>query len=240
MKTNTCNTYQNQVTGVNMGNPNTRYYYDLDLLLTKKDNATKETPTATLTSRDKLMLWSLNQYAHTCLKGTGKPFAYNPFASNAIAPATGEDFDMDGYSYYPVDVSGGTIKGTFKLHNQEIEYGENGKNSSGVITAFTPSDSYARTTLKDNSSAFSSNPYTQHHLMQNGIFLNAKGAIVVNGELKLQGTIGADTYNNTGSGALICGTLQGYLNTHGLTTMPRCLPTCVRYWLPRGCRASAS
>ena len=214
MKTNTCNTYQNQVTGVNMGNPNTRYYYDIDLLLAKKDNATKETPTATLTSSDKLMLWSLNQYAHSSLTGTGKPFNYNPFSNNVIAPTGSETFDMDGYSYYPVDVSGATIKGTFKLYNQEIEYGESGKNSSGVATAFTPTDSYVRTTLVDSVSAFSTNPYTQHHLMQNGIFLNAKNDIIINGELKLQGTIGADTYNSTGSGSLICGTLQGYLDAN--------------------------
>ena len=221
MKTYTCNTYQNQVVAgtngtLNLGNPNTRYYYDLDLLLTKKDNATKETPSATLTSRDKLMLWSLHQYAHTSLNGTsGKPFYYNPFPNNVIAPTGSETFDMDGYSYYPVDVSGATINGTFKLHNQEIEYGEDGKTAAGIASAFTPTDGYARTTLNESGSAFTDTPYTQHHLMQNGIFLNAKGAIVVNGVLTLQGTIGADTYSDTGSGALICGTLQGYLNTDG-------------------------
>ena len=206
MKTNTCNTYQNQVTGVNMGNPNTRYYYDLDLLLAKASAS------ANLNSADKLMLWSLHQYAHTSLNGTGKPFAYNPFGNNTIASLAGQTFDMDGYSYYPVDVSGATIKGTFKLHNQEIEYGEDGKTSTGVASAFTPTDSYARTTLNQADSPFTTTPYTQHHLMQNGIFLNAKDAITINGELTLQGTIGADTHNNTGSGALICGTLQGYLD----------------------------
>ncbi|SFW32802.1 hypothetical protein [Ruminococcus flavefaciens] len=206
MKTNTCNTYQNQVIAgtngsLNMGNPNTRYYYDLDLLLTKKDNATAATPTATLTSSDKLMLWSLNQYAHTSLKETGKPFAYNPFSDNAIAPTGSQTFDMDGYSYYPVDVSGATIKGTFKLHNEEIETGES--------AAPTPTDGFARTTLVDSVSAFSTTPYTQHHLIQNGIFLNVSGNITINGELKLQGTIGADTYDSTGSGVLICGTFAG-------------------------------
>ena len=201
MQQNTCNTYQNQVTGVNMGNPNTRYYYDLDLLLEKRDKATASTPTATLTSSDKLMLWSLNQYAHSTLNGTGKPFAYNPFANNVIAPADSEAFDMQGYSYYPVDIEGATIKGTFKLYNQEIETGE--------AASATPTDSYARTTLYEYSSAFTTTPYTQHHLMQNGIFLNVNGNITVNGELKLQGTIGADTYNSTGSGALICGVFKG-------------------------------
>ena len=207
MKTNTCNTYQNQVTGVNMGNPNTRYYYDLDLLLAKAS--------ANWSSADKLMLWSLHQYAHSSLNGTGKPFANNPFANNVIAPLTGQTFEMDGYSYYPVDISGATIKGTFKLHNQEIEYGEDGKTSAGVVSAFTPTDSYVRTTLNQSDSPFETTPYTQHHLMQNGIFLNADGAIVINDVLTLQGTIGADTYNDTGSGALICGTLQGYLDSDG-------------------------
>lgn len=220
MKTNTCNTYQNQVVAgtngnLNMGNPNTRYYYDLDLLLTKKDNATATTPTATLTSSDKLMLWSLHQYAHTSLNDTSeKPFYYNPFSDNAIAPTGSQTFDMDGYSYYPVNVSGATINGTFKLYNQAIEYGEDGKTAAGVDSAFTPTDGYARTTLNESGSAFTTTPYTQHHLMQNGIFLNANGAIVVNGVLTLQGTIGADTYSDTGSGALICGTLQGYLDSN--------------------------
>ncbi len=209
MKTNTCNTYQNQVIAgtngsLNMGNPNTRYYYDLDLLLTKKDNATAATPTATLTSSDKLMLWSLNQYAHNSLKETGKPFAYNPFSDNAIAPTGSQTFDMDGYSYYPVDVSGATINGTFKLHNEEIETGES--------AAPTPTDGFARTTLVDSVSAFSTTPYTQHHLIQNGIFLNVSGNLTINGELTLQGSIGADTYNSNGCGALICGTFQGDTN----------------------------
>lgn len=220
MKTNTCNTYQNQVVAgtngsLNMGNPNTRYYYDLDLLLTKKDNATATTSTATLTSSDKLMLWSLHQYAHTSLNDTSeKPFYYNPFSDNAIAPTGSQTFDMDGYSYYPVNVSGATINGTFKLYNRAIEYGEDGKTATGVDSAFTPTDGYARTTLNESGSAFTTTPYTQHHLMQNGIFLNANGAIVVNGVLTLQGTIGADTYSDTGSGALICGTLQGYLDSN--------------------------
>lgn len=199
MKQNTCNTYQNQVTGVNMGNPNTRYYYDLDLLLAKAS--------ANLNSADKLMLWSLNKYAHSSLTGTGKPFANNPFSNNAIAPSTGQTFDMDGYSYYPVDVSGATIKGTFKLYNKEIEDGES--------ASVSPTDSYVRTTLNQTGSPFTTTPYTQHHLMQNGIFLNANDAIVINGVLTLQGTIGADTYSNTGSGALICGMLQGYLDSNG-------------------------
>lgn len=201
MKQNTCNTYQNQVTGVNMGNPNTRYYYDLDLLLAKASAS------ANLNSADKLMLWSLNKYAHSSLTGTGKPFANNPFSNNAIAPSTGQTFDMDGYSYYPVDVSGATIKGTFKLYNKEIEDGES--------ASVSPTDSYVRTTLNQTGSPFTTTPYTQHHLMQNGIFLNANDAIVINGVLTLQGTIGADTYSNTGSGALICGMLQGYLDSNG-------------------------
>lgn len=196
MKQNTCNTYQNQVTGVNMGNPNTRYYYDLDLLLAKAS--------ANLNSADKLMLWSLNKYAHSSLTSTGKPFANNPFADNAIAPSTGQTFDMDGYSYYPVDVSGATIQGTFKLYNKDIEDGES--------ASVSPTDSFARTTLYQSGSAFTNTPYTQHHMMQNGIFLNVSGDLTVNGELTLQGTIGADTYNSNGCGVLICGTFQGDTN----------------------------
>ena len=185
------NTYQNQVSDEveetpstrYYGNPNTRYYYDLDLLLAKQNAGTS------LEGGEKLLLWSLKQYAHTSLtKNASDPFYSNPFSSGISGT-----IDLTGLSYYPVNTNGATFSGTctITLDNKDVE--------SNETSTLTP-DGYARTTLKTD------NTWTQHYLMQNGIFLNVTGAVNINNELSLNGNVAADA---DGSGALVRGTVVG-------------------------------
>lgn len=180
------NTYQNQTTyGKNTKkyNPNARYYYNLDTIITKDSKSDAE----------KLLLWSLNIYAHSSIK--------SKFVSGfAIGVIPGDDYDMIGLSYYPVNLSGTyTINGsTFKFYNKEIEAGEAGTGNS---------DSYARTTIYSSSTT-----KTQHYLMHHSIILNYQGTLTIGGQLILQGTVSYNAQGGYPSGYLISGVLGGDTN----------------------------
>lgn len=217
--TGSANTYQNRTDGSTddssvMGNPNTRYYYNLDSILRKTD--------ANKSDAEKLLSWSVYQYAYKSIRdisftetvgGETKTLQFtNPYPSGAISQSftttvenegeddettietfTGDGFDMTGLSYYPINVSDAvSIKGHVKLYNESIE----------ALEALNGSDSYARTTLSQSTSAYT-HARTQHYLMQNGVFLNITGSLTVDGELYLDGTI--NTESDVGSGALVCG-----------------------------------
>ena len=157
-----CNTYQNQTTyGKNTVkvNPNTRYYYNLDLIRAK----------ASPSDAEKMLLWSLNKYAHSTIRTN----YFNNSYSNRISG----NCDMVGLSYYPVDASGMTIAaGTkIKFYNNEIETGEAGTGNS---------DGSVRSTYIANRS--------QHYLMHEAIFRNYTGNLTVNG-LTVQGNVSNDT-----------------------------------------------
>lgn len=101
---------------------------------------------------------------------------------------TDTDIDLTGLSYYPVDVSSLNLEcknQTFKLYNKEIQ------NAHGT--------------------KYSTRAYSQHYLMQCGLFRN----VTVNIKLTnctISGTAGAyyDKDNVLqGSGAIICGNLSG-------------------------------
>ncbi|MGN0597457.1 MAG: hypothetical protein ACI4J1_09050 [Ruminiclostridium sp.] len=172
-----CNTYQNQ-TGRNVTNKNTRYYYNLDLI--REKNAA-----GTLTDPEKLMLWSLNTYAHTRIKS----YFPNPFGGNTIPAGS---YDMRGYSYYPVDVSAAvTVEdgSSFAFYNSQIESGENGAGNS---------DSMKRLT---------SDKTSQHYLMHGGLFRNVTSGLTVSGA-SFSGSTGV-LADSGGSGALVCGTVSG-------------------------------
>lgn len=176
MTTGSCNTYQNQVTstGFNKYNPNSRYYYNVDNYIGETNSGAAA-----------LYLWSVYQYAQSSIK--------TKIASTAPKATFSGDLDLDGYSYYPVDVSGTVnISGNVALHNKDIEDRE----SESV------GDSYARTTIKDTTN----NSTTQHYLMHAGLFRNVSGTININGALTIDGTV-PDT--STYCGALVCGTIGG-------------------------------
>ncbi|MBO5576699.1 MAG: hypothetical protein J5956_10455 [Ruminococcus sp.] len=171
MTSGSCNTYQNQVTAFNKVNPNSRYYYNVDTNKTASSGAAA------------LYLWSVYQYADTSIQSS--------ISASAPSSSFSGDLDLDGYSYYPVDVSGTVnIQGAVALHNKEIESRESA--SSGG------NDSFARTTLDSTK--------TQHYLMHAGLFRNVSGTVNVNGALSLGGTI---PNINGNSGALIFGTIGG-------------------------------
>lgn len=171
MTSGSCNTYQNQVTAFNKVNPNSRYYYNVDTNKTASSGAAA------------LYLWSVYQYAHSTIQ--------LKIAASAPSASFSGSLDLDGYSYYPVDVSGTVnIQGTVALHNEEIESRESA--SSGG------NDSFARTTLDSTK--------TQHYLMHAGLFRNVSGTVNVNGALTLSGSV---PYINGNSGALIFGTIGG-------------------------------
>ncbi|MGN0114808.1 MAG: beta strand repeat-containing protein, partial [Acutalibacteraceae bacterium] len=168
-----CNTYKNQ-TGIEISNPNTRYYYNLDVIRAKN--------TDDLSAPEKLMLWSVNNYAYSTIKSNFN----NPFTDNIIVADT---YDMNGYSYYPIDISSATTIESgckFKFYNIEIEAGESGTGNA---------DSLPRSTVAADS---------QHYLMHCGLFRNVSAALTVD-NITLQGNVG----KTDGSGALICGTVSG-------------------------------
>jgi len=177
-----CNTYQNQTSYATKSNQNTRYYYNIDAFRTKGSPSDPE----------KLMLWSLNKYAHSKLK---------TLFTNHIGSTLQGTYDMNGYSYYPVDATGMRINAsTLKFYNSKIEAGE----------ALGDGDSFARTTLRTASNG----AYTQHYLMHAGLFKNYTGSLNLSGKLTLQGDV---SLNYFGSGFIICGTLGG--NSTNKTTV---------------------
>jgi len=97
--------YKNQTTQGATANPNTRYYYNLDLI---DDNADLSSAPAS-----QLMRWGVYQYACDNVR--------NHFDSSSFAFAGGNSYDMKGYSWYPVTPRESvTVAGTFKFYNKEF------------------------------------------------------------------------------------------------------------------------
>lgn len=178
-----CNTYQNQTTNNGSawaGNSLSRYYYNLDQY---KDNPSDDA--------QQLLIWSVHQFAADNIK---KYFKQTDFP-------TGIDFDLEGYSYYPVDADSVEISSaaTFKFYNTEIEKAEalnSGDNLDTLIRKTTGSD----------------DSHTQHYMMHHGLFRNITN-LTVSGKVTLSGSIGK---TDNGSGALVCGTVQQAQNSQGI------------------------
>lgn len=123
-------------------NSNTRYYYNLD--------AYREAPTA---GAQQLLIWSVKQYAHDTLKD------YFNFSGKSISGS----LDMEGYSYYPVDLDSGSLSltGDVHLYNEEFDSTEG----------------------KSGTDSRLSNEGSQHYMMQNSLFRNVKGSLTFSGSL---------------------------------------------------------
>ena len=163
-----CNTYQNQ-TSVKKANPYSRYYYDLDVIRGK--NVSERT------DAEKLMLWSVNLYAYSNIKQY-----FNDAFNKTSIPA--DNYDMTGYSYYPVDMPSGmniADGAVFTFCNDKIVNSE-------------------KPTVGERS---------QHYLMHCGLFRNSDGNITA-GNITFSGTVGADSDY---SGAMFCGTVMGSVNS---------------------------
>lgn len=176
------NTYVNRTSyGIShQTNPNSRYYYNLDKMGNTLPEDDVDTP-------EELLIWSVRKY---CAENICQ---YLPsITSNTI---TGK-LDMDGYSYYPVNVANEDVtvqNAIITFHNQEIEGKEIGNKST------LASDVAQR---------------TQHFTMHSGLMHNyftdkdaAKATTLTVNILTLLGTVGMV---GSGSGALICGKIYGY------------------------------
>ena len=164
-------------------NPNSRYYYDLTTI-----TADLNTP------QKKLMSWGVNTYACENLK----QYFADPFG-NEITDAV---YDMNGYSWYPVNVDSNIkVNGTFTFNNRGFEESE-------AVKYASETNAYKRTSLYD--SAKSQN--TQHYLMHNGLFYDVYSCTLTVGSVELCGNI-AGYSQSAGEadicGALVCGRVYG-------------------------------
>lgn len=140
---------------------------------------------ASQTGGEKATLWSAYTYA-------AKNIRDDYFSKYSTFP-TDTDIDLTGLSYYPVDVSNTIARNrvTFKLYNEQIQ------NAHGT--------------------KYSTWAYSQHYLMQCGLFRNVTKNITLT-NCTISGTAAAyrnslasatEKLNVQGSGALICGNLEG-------------------------------
>ena len=179
-----CNSYQNKFNQT-LTNEKSRYYYNV---------AAHKTGFTSGQDGWKLLIWSLNKYASTNIQ---RCFT-NPFSGNTI---TGT-FDMNGISYYPIDIASGTSitlgnassTTTFTFYNEQIEKAE------GVAAGNGNTDGLTRTTVAPS----------QHHLMHSGLFKKMNGSISAVGAVTFVGSVGKDS---TYSGVLINHSLNGSLTT---------------------------
>lgn len=202
-----CTTYQNRTEYGKQHNTNgcSRYYYDLDQCMEKAAEATATDGNGRVDTPEELLLWSVHRYACQNIKEyltrsekQQKKIVDDvkndvKLIGNASEPKL--TLDMEGYSYYPVNLDGSvTVQYvTLEFHNQEIEkFEETGNNKL--------------TSAADEASQ------TQHYTMHCGLFLNhinGNEATTVNvNNVAFKGTIGK-VNDNAGSGVLFAGNIQG-------------------------------
>ena len=170
------NTYFNKTTYGQTANgavnPNTRYYYNIGYAVTNR-----------ATAKYNLLVWSVKEYAHTCLSA---------WFENPSATFTG-DLDMTGLSYYPIDLKSNVSfsNATVKLDNITME--------ANVKYAYS-GEAGTRTTRSATN---------QHYLMHAALFRNATADIGVS-TVNLQGNV--PKISDAFCGYLVAGTLGGTNN----------------------------
>lgn len=182
-------TYENR-SSIKKVNDTSRYYYDLDAAITaveaRANNGWLDTP-------QELLLWSVRRYAAGGIKQyfpTGDCAADSPKIGGESGPVT---LDLQGLSYYPVDLTGGAAvqNAVITFRNREIQEREG-----------------------DNKSLLAR---TQHYLMHGSLFLNGTvpNAAVTVTDTTLRGSVGLA---EGASGALFRGTFQGGKNGDTIAT----------------------
>ncbi|WP_303803959.1 hypothetical protein [Ruminococcus flavefaciens] len=190
-------------------NPYSRYYYNLSDFRTSPAN-----------DEQKLMSWGARWYAHSSIK---KLFTDNSWGSTVPTPttaptqaeldagkaATDRDYDMMGYSWYPLNIDSASVSitGTFKLYNKEFEVSESAAHNANAKHSI-------RSSLYNSGTS-------QHFLMQSALFYDVNHNLTVN-NVTLQGsipqinTIRTIVVNETSTsvgdkyaGALILGKVKG-------------------------------
>lgn len=183
------NTYVNGTKVSKTTNPYSRYYYNLPTVKTACDGDAIDTA-------EELLIWSVYRYAASNLK---QYFSFSGvetlnIGGTAEKPAP---FDMVGLSYYPVDIGSETIHleyANVKFYNADIEAKEAGNKLTREKTQH----------------------YTMHYALFHDFKVESTTAsstytLTVNG-VSFAGTVGVV---NSGSGALICGKVEGLYNgTH--------------------------
>ena len=188
---NTGITYQAQTSQGATANPNTRYYYNLDLIDTGDAGSRKYTDLST--ASDRLMRWGVYCYAASNIQ---KYFKVDK--NDLFSFSSSDSYDMRGYSWYPITLdSSVTVEGTFTFYNEE----------------------FTKTETADTSTTNKWSPLakTQHYMMQNGLFYDVNANLTI-GTIVLSGNIGA--VDTKGTGALVYGTVKGKSSaTNDITTI---------------------
>lgn len=180
----TRNTYANQTDWGkdHQENGNTRYYYNLNKVAGDVGQSD-----GTVNAPEELLLWSVRHYADSALlaefnKGDAK-----------CETITGK-LNMNGYSYYPVDIANCSVNinnATIAFRNKQIETLESGATKNKLTSESS-----------------------QHQAMHCGLLRNYSSSGNQGGQtlsvkiLALSGTVGPMGANGE-SGALICGTAWG-------------------------------
>ena len=206
-----CTTYQNRTAYGRQHQTNacSRYYYDLDQCLTdatgeKKDNNNN----GMLDTPEELLLWSVYNYANENIRALfTRPELKQtvPVSDITIAKSKHDDstypwdiwyigneaLNMEGYSYYPINFTGGGVtiyNTTIHFYNNEIEEAE--KNGSNKSTQGNAAD------------------HTQHYTMHCGLFLSYTAG---NSTLDVSGVTFAGSIGKVGdkSGVLVANVAEG-------------------------------
>lgn len=102
--------YQNQVL-TSGSNHYTRYYYNLFTSDYETNKVTVSGNSATLDSPKKLMLWHLAKYMNSNIQRFIVPYFEGGAHTSVTTWTLSGNLDMNGYSYYPTCVNGGTYQG---------------------------------------------------------------------------------------------------------------------------------
>ena len=150
-------------TPLKKGNPNTRYYYDLDRIDFSRDYSTWSDP-------QDVMIWHLLHYANQTLR----PCIKDGFTSLEKNYTVASDISMEGWSIYPTPIieqeESYTANGNkIELHAQEIINGEKSYNKPNYYAMYTDDDK------------------SQHYQMHAGLFEKVTQNLTVSG-LHLGGT----------------------------------------------------
>lgn len=193
------NTYVNRTTVGQSKKTNkySRYYYNLGNIMESQSVSGDDY----INTKDELLIWSVHRYADSTLrkyftvKGIDNLEEKRIIGGTGVSEAARANFDMDGLSYYPIDISNEDITVQYadvKFYNDDIEK----KESENKSTRGTDSD------------------HTQHYMMHCALFRDFKAEnitetkdyiMTVNG-VSFAGSAGVI---NEGSGALLCGTVAG-------------------------------
>ena len=173
---NGCNTYKNQLK--DWENPRTRYYYNLDTILTELEGKDND---GIINTPEKMVLWSAYNECRNCTinggNNSGSSSICDSFQKGNLNLIKG-DIDLSGYSFYPVVFDGTSIENaTITFSFQDLENAEaNNKQPS--------------------------NSQRQHAGMHTGIFkeITSKNATLTVNNLTLKGTVGS---LGSSSGALV-------------------------------------